>query len=543
MSIFKKKKMVQAREFDHTVAATLAFPFRSGAAQQPPLSNTKATIAFKEEVYRKVLGYCLKDSNERGCFILGGISRYGDSLEVYAQKLRIPPDPSYKNRHGGYIKICAEYMLKLYDEYEFTEAQAIVAVHSHPFSQGIVEFSPIDLEAFHNTAAHCLRRKNGVYMSLVLGKEGIFSGIFTTSPGRLNKRVSLKIIGGNGIRQLPETKTMLELGRLERQIPLFSEIGQQRIAATKLAVVGVGGVGSYFTSMAAHHGIANLILVDHDLVEESNLNRLAGAGWDDVGKKKVDIARKNVENISSSLQCRAVSLSIQDAMDELKEADVVASCVDNDEARLILQEFCARHYKPLIDFGAGGRVREGEILNLGSHVRIYYPGSSCICCMGLDPTKIPSESWLENRRQAGYIDGLNATPVQVVHINTIAASVGIKLLMWYLSGQGISANFIQYNSKQDSMTALMLAKHKTCPICGADGIEGMGDILPPDLTTMDYALKDSVGIALVNLELQPPMGRNATMHHSYSCIQSMIRKWLQKRADTQQPLHSKLKEH
>jgi len=496
--ITNKKILDTTRERNHPFTAITSLAVGSREAQHLHLNRIKeVTVVFRGEDHKKGMEYCLMDENERGCFMLGGISCHGDHMEVYANRTFIPPDHSYKVRQRGGIRIKAEYMLGIYDEYELTDAQAVIAIHSHPFSQKTVGFSDIDMEAFHDTARHCLIRKEGAYVSLVMGQNGIFDGMFTTSPGKVKRDVSLKIMGEDGIMRIPEPKVKLDADRLNRQIPIFSEYGQKRIANTKLAIVGTGGTGSNFAMMAAYHGIEFLTLIDNDPVEESNRNRIF-AGHDDIGKKKVDVARRNVEKISKSIKCKAVPLQIQEVMDELWEADVVASCVDNDEARLLLQEYCAKHYKVLVDLGAGGRVKDGQIVSLGSHARIYYPSGPCICCLGLNPARIRSESLLRNRRNAGYIDGLENDPVQILPINSIASSVGIKLLTWYLSGQRIDANFVQYNALQDSMTPLMMEKHESCPICGTDGIEGMGDNVPMDLSKLDDISLDDISEAYMN---------------------------------------------
>ena len=354
MYSFRKRKMDKTTEHNNTITAVDDTAVRSIETQSKSISQMKATIVCKEDDYKKITEYSLMDDNERGCFLIGGVSRYENNIEIYVNKVYIPPEQAYKSRDKGGICIDAEYMLKVYDDYVFTDAQAIVTVHSHPFASESIEFSHRDFEVFDKTTSHCIRRKKGVHASLVLGRDGIFAGMFATSLCDLNKDVSLKIIGKNGIVRLPEPEVTLEVNRLDRQLPIFGELGQKKIANTKLAVIGVGGVGSHFTVMSVYHGIGNIMIIDADVIEESNLNRLAGAGWKDVGQKKVDVVKKAFENISNCVTCKSIPMIVQEAMNEFKEADIVASCVDTDESRLWLQEFCARHYKPLIDFGAGG---------------------------------------------------------------------------------------------------------------------------------------------------------------------------------------------
>src|SRR5437764_724690 len=81
------------------------------------------------------------------------------------------------------------------------------------------------------------------------------------------------------------------LDRYDRQIRVFGSSIQRQLRSLRIAVVGVGGTGSIIAQELAHLGVADFLFLDPDTVAETNLNRLAGATRNDLGRLKVGVAR------------------------------------------------------------------------------------------------------------------------------------------------------------------------------------------------------------------------------------------------------------
>lgn len=120
--------------------------------------------------------------------------------------------------------------------------------------------------------------------------------------------------------------------RHDRQIRAFGRDGQHRLRAATAAVVGAGGIGSLIVQGLAHLGIGRLIVVDPDVVETSNLNRLAGATPDDArdGTPKAEAAARTARRIDSRIPVQAMTESIldTDVWLSLRCADLVFGAVD-----------------------------------------------------------------------------------------------------------------------------------------------------------------------------------------------------------------------
>ena len=85
--------------------------------------------------------------------------------------------------------------------------------------------------------------------------------------------------------------------RFARHMAFFGADGQRRISASRVAIVGLGGLGSHLAQQLAYLGVGSYVLIDADTVATSNLNRLIGATAADTGSGKVDLAARMISGI------------------------------------------------------------------------------------------------------------------------------------------------------------------------------------------------------------------------------------------------------
>lgn len=146
--------------------------------------------------------------------------------------------------------------------------------------------------------------------------------------------------------------------RYARQImlPEIGESGQRRLSAARFAVVGAGGLGSPVLYALAGAGIGHIRIFDADTVDMSNLNRQFMHFETDLGSlKAVSAARKmKLYNSETELFPFALRIDDQNVRERLADVDLVISCVDNSETRLLLNRFCIESGIALIDGGVAG---------------------------------------------------------------------------------------------------------------------------------------------------------------------------------------------
>ena len=135
-----------------------------------------------------------------------------------------------------------------------------------------------------------------------------------------------------------------ELARYDRHLalPSFGLAAQQKLKAAKVLVVGSGGLGSPLLLYLAAAGVGTIGIVDFDVVDDSNLQRQVLYGQKDVGKAKVEAAKNRLESLNPYIQIHLhpVRLNAENALDIIREYDVVADGTDNFPTRYLVNDAC-----------------------------------------------------------------------------------------------------------------------------------------------------------------------------------------------------------
>ena len=158
--------------------------------------------------------------------------------------------------------------------------------------------------------------------------------------------------------------------RFERQSALVGEEGQRRLADSCVAIIGCGGLGSLVISNLVSAGVGHLILVDGDIVSESNLNRqFIHAG--SIGMSKVESARSWILELNPDCVVDIHDRFLTESDVELIEkADVVVDCLDSSSDRIMLGRMCMRSGKVLVHaaidsyYGQVAVIRPEDVLRM-----------------------------------------------------------------------------------------------------------------------------------------------------------------------------------
>ena len=151
--------------------------------------------------------------------------------------------------------------------------------------------------------------------------------------------------------------------RYHRQLilPEIGPQGQRRLAAAKVLIVGVGGLGSPIAIYLAGAGVGNIGLVDDDVVSVTNLHRQVLYSEGEVGQKKALCARRRLLSLNSSISVNAYDtrLDSDNADDLVAQYDMVVDGTDNFKARYIISDTCAKWHRPYVYgaiYGLDGQV-------------------------------------------------------------------------------------------------------------------------------------------------------------------------------------------
>ncbi len=145
----------------------------------------------------------------------------------------------------------------------------------------------------------------------------------------------------------------------DRFISLVGEDAFIKVRRAKVAVVGLGGVGGAATEALARYGVGELVLVDGDVFEETNLNRQILCTRDTIGKNKARVAKDRVESINSDVSATAIEryVTAENAAETVAGASFVIDAIDDIDGKLALIRACKAQDIPIISaMGAGNRT-------------------------------------------------------------------------------------------------------------------------------------------------------------------------------------------
>jgi len=133
-------------------------------------------------------------------------------------------------------------------------------------------------------------------------------------------------------------------------IPEIGVSGQEKLKNAKVIVVGAGGLGCPVLQYLSAAGVGNIAIAEFDMVDETNLQRQVLYGSTDVGKLKSVIAKNRLEHLNSLVDYEVFNLRLDasNALNILKNYDIVVDATDNLEARYLINDSCVILGKPMV---------------------------------------------------------------------------------------------------------------------------------------------------------------------------------------------------
>jgi adenylyltransferase/sulfurtransferase len=242
-----------------------------------------------------------------------------------------------------------------------------------------------------------------------------------------------------------------QLLRYSRQI-LLSQIdiaGQEKLLASRVLIIGLGGLGSPVAMYLAASGVGRLVIVDHDQVELSNLQRQIVHGTPAIGEDKVASAARQLKALNPDIEITAINRKLDEAelLVQVRAAQVVVDASDNFATRFAINRACVAAKRPLV---SGAVVRfEGQVAVFRSDL----PDGPCYRCLYAD-TNAPDEACAEF--------GVLAPAAGV--IGSIQATETIKVLLGI--GQTLAGRLLVLDLFNMEWRTLRLRKDSACPVCG-----------------------------------------------------------------------------
>src|SRR5579872_1985148 len=260
------------------------------------------------------------------------------------------------------------------------------------------------------------------------------------------------IAGGSaGVAAPPVSLSKEEILRYSRHLimPEVGMDGQLKLKNAKVALIGTGGLGAPLGMYLAAAGVGRIGLVDFDVVDFTNLQRQVIHGTKDVGRKKLDSAAETMQDINPYVEIdrHETALTSENALQILKDYDLVVDGTDNFPTRYLVNDACVLLKKPNV---------YGSIFRFEGQATVFaYEGGPCYRCLYPEP---PPPGLVPSCAEGGVLGILPGT------IGLIQATETVKLILG--SGEPLVGRLLLYDALGMRFRELKLRKNPECPICG-----------------------------------------------------------------------------
>lgn len=241
-----------------------------------------------------------------------------------------------------------------------------------------------------------------------------------------------------------------QLLRYSRQIllPQIDVDGQEQLLAARALIIGAGGLGSPAAMYLAAAGVGQLVIVDDDSVELSNLQRQLLHHDTDIGRNKAASASDALHTINPDIQIMPLADRLQGEQlaAEVRLADVVLDCSDNFTTRFAVNAACVRQRTPLIS---------GAAIRMQGQVAVFDPrddSSPCYSCLYK-----PGETEEETCAATGVL-----SPVVGI-IGSLQALEALKLILSL--GDTLAGRLVVFDGLTHDWRTLLLQRDPGCPVC------------------------------------------------------------------------------
>ncbi|PUE66928.1 molybdopterin-synthase adenylyltransferase MoeB [Arcobacter lacus] len=241
-----------------------------------------------------------------------------------------------------------------------------------------------------------------------------------------------------------------EISRYSRHLilPEVGLEGQLKLKNAKVLVVGTGGLGAPVILYLAAAGVGTIGLIDFDIVDESNLQRQIIHTTKDIGRPKISSATDRIKAINPNVKVVAHNdkLTSQNAINIIKDFDIVVDGTDNFQTRYLVNDSCVILKKPFV---------YGSIFRFEGQASVFnaYDGP-CYRCLYPEPPPVGLVPSCAEGGVVGILPGI---------IGTIQANETIKLILGV--GEVLKGRLLAFDGLKMQFKELKLKKDEKCPVC------------------------------------------------------------------------------
>lgn len=420
----------------------------------------------------------LSEETERCAVLFASQTVRADGrVRLLVREYQFPEAADYTSRGPLEAELSPEFVARVTKRAR-NQRSSLIFVHSHP-GFGVPHFSHVDMVGELRLSRFLAHRLPGFsHSALVISEGGARARL-------LGEREEIRVISVGVMLQTlfdPSTAKGSQAEIFDRQVRAFGSAGQLAIQALRVGIVGLGGTGSIVAQELAHLGVRSFILIDPDVVELTNLNRLANTRPSDVHRPKVEVAARYIRAIARGAKVtsrKANVIQVQTAK-ELLDVDLIFCCTDSHGSRAVLQQLAYQYMIPCIDMGVTIAVGSEQITHVYGRVQLLAPGCGCLICSNLlSPEEVRRDMMTPFERQADpYIPGQNEPAPAVMSLNGTVASLAVTMMLAVVARVPMKARHVLYNAIPPALRSVGNQPRPDCYICSRSGAFARGDSWP-----------------------------------------------------------------
>ncbi|MGX1927995.1 HesA/MoeB/ThiF family protein [Flagellimonas sp. 2504JD4-2] len=370
--------------------------------------------------------------------VCGRLNHEGDNWLLAHEVFLMPYEKC--SRDVDYVSWKTEHIEHLLEKAK-DKGLAIVKVHSHFVANS--DFSKLDDVSDRSffEAVYGWSDSELPHASIVMYPDGSMNGRTIQSDLSFAAIPKITVIG-DSIRSFTNSFQTEPVGKeFVRNQQAFGKKTTKMLRGLKVGVVGCSGTGSPVIEQLVRLGVGTIVLVDADLIEHKNLNRIVGSTSSDAEAKrlKVEAIKNHIERMGLGTKVIIFPALIQEsreAIDALASCDIVFGCVDSVEGRFYLNRISTYYLVPLIDIGvklvADG---EGGIDSINGNIHYVNPGSKTLLERGvftqeqLTAESLRRMSPQEYEKRKAYFDNLEVESPAVISVNMAFAAFAVNEML------------------------------------------------------------------------------------------------------------------
>jgi molybdopterin/thiamine biosynthesis adenylyltransferase len=365
-------------------------------------------------------------------------------------------------------------------------------VHSHP--NGPAEFSTQD-DKNEAELFRLAKNRNGhaaELLSIIITGAGEMVARLWSGDGQPVPIVDITEVGQR--LRIVGRNAVADDAILSRQMLALGPDVNRILKNLKIGIVGLSGTGSPATVLVTRLGAGRLALIEKDVIDFSNLNRVHGSRRADAEAKmpKAQMLAREVAAMDLGTIVATFEHWVSDpgCRDALKSCDVILGCTDDHDGRLLLNRFAYFYAIPVIDMGLAIDPRpEGGMRDMSGRVSVVLPGAPCLLCRGIvdpvqardDDLRRRSPQEYERRQREGYVRGSQALAPAVITFTTETACMAVNELLQGLVDFRGTGGWVWQRRRRFDLCEDRRPGSKAdsdCPICSTTEMWGRGDVEP-----------------------------------------------------------------